>query len=195
MEDEEESMADAKNVIADAFSHVSSSHRENTDAIFTCEKLDISDKLVNAINNLTINDTIYELNKGTVSDAQGDLTTNSDTDTHTDKGIDTVTRTNNGILDGKLLSFRTIGKFSASPPVTKPIVLVPQTLMTPAAKKIFTDTTSGNTCTNRTPRQVSRMGFGRTCPRNIGHACGISETSSPDLIGIIVATAHPVASM
>ena len=59
MEDEEESMADAKNVIADAFSHVSSSHRENTDAIFTCEKLDISDKLVNAINNLTINDTIY----------------------------------------------------------------------------------------------------------------------------------------
>ena len=43
-------------------------------------------KLVNAINNLTINDTGYELNKVTTSGTQGDLTSNPDTVTHTING-------------------------------------------------------------------------------------------------------------
>ena len=69
IEDEEESITDANNVTADAFSHASSLQREKADAIFTREKLDKSDELVEAINNLTINDAKYELNKATTSDS------------------------------------------------------------------------------------------------------------------------------
>ena len=55
MENEEKYITGANNVIADAFSHASSSQREILDAIFTSEKLEKSDQLVDAINNLTIN--------------------------------------------------------------------------------------------------------------------------------------------
>ena len=55
MEDEEESITDANNVTSDAFSHASSLQRESADTIFTREKLDKSDKIVKAINNLTMN--------------------------------------------------------------------------------------------------------------------------------------------
>ena len=61
----------------------------------------------------------------------------------------------------------------------------------PAVKEIFADATSGNMWTNRTLWQVSRMGVDRTTPGNIGHDCGISENSSPDLIGIIGTTDPP----
>ena len=74
MEDEEESITDANTVTADAFSHTSSSQRENVDAVFTIEKLYKSENLVNTINDLTINDAGYELNKAIASDSQGDLT-------------------------------------------------------------------------------------------------------------------------
>ena len=85
---------DANNFTADAFSHVSSSQRENLDAIFTSEKLEIFDKIVDAINNLKINDSGYKLNTATAGDAQGNLTSNPDT----------VTHTINKFLDQKLLS-------------------------------------------------------------------------------------------
>ena len=39
IEDEEESITDYNNVTADAFSHASSSQRENSNMIFTSEKL------------------------------------------------------------------------------------------------------------------------------------------------------------
>ena len=38
------------------------------------------------------------------------------------------------------------------------------------------------------PWQVSRVGVDGTSPGNIGNDCGISEASSPSLIGIIGAT-------
>ena len=68
-------------------------------AIFTSEKLEKLDKLVNAVKNMTINNTGYELNIATPSDAQVDLAINPDT----------VTHTSNGVLDQKLLSCQTIG--------------------------------------------------------------------------------------
>ena len=68
-------------------------------AIFTSEKLEKLDKLVNAVKNMTINNTGYELNIATPSDAQVDLASNPDT----------VTHTSNRVLDQKLLSFQTIG--------------------------------------------------------------------------------------
>ena len=47
---------ESNNVTDDALSCTFSSQRENTDAIFTSEKLDKLDELVNGINNLTTND-------------------------------------------------------------------------------------------------------------------------------------------
>ena len=73
MEDEEESITYSNSFTADALSRASSSQRENADAIFTSNKLDKSEKLVNAINNFTINDAVYELNKAAANDAQVDL--------------------------------------------------------------------------------------------------------------------------
>ena len=56
IKDEEKSKTDTNNITADAFSHASSSQREHADAIFTSEKIDKTDNLVDAINNLKIND-------------------------------------------------------------------------------------------------------------------------------------------
>ena len=116
MKYEEESITEANNINAYAFSHASSSQRENTDMIFTSEKLDKSDELVNAINNLTTSDVVYELNKSIASDAQGDIMSYTDTSTHTSNGPDTFTHTRNRIFDKTLLSCGTIGKVSPSPP-------------------------------------------------------------------------------
>ena len=102
-----------------------------------------------------------------------------------------LTRTSSIILDVKLFGCRTIGKVPASPLLENPVLLLPQIIMIPAVKKIFADATSGNLWTNRTPQKLSRMGVNGTTPGIIGHACGISETSSLDLIGIIGATASP----
>ena len=103
----------------------------------------------------------------------------------------TVTHTSNGILDETLLSYVTIGKVSASPPPANPNVLLSQTLMIPAVKNVSANATLGNTWTNQTPRRVSRTVIDGTNPGNIGHACGIGKTSSPDLIGIIGDTDRP----
>ena len=134
MEDEEESIMDANNVTADAFSHASISKRENVDPVFTCEKLDNTDELVNTIHKLIINDAVYVLNKATASDAQGDIKSDPDT----------VTHTSNGILDGKSLSVRAIGEVPVQSPPENPVLLVSKKMMTPVVKKIFAYATSGN---------------------------------------------------
>ena len=80
---EEESITDDNNVTVDTFSQ-SSAHRENLNAIFTSEKLDKSDELVDKVINLTINNAkYYESNTATKSDVKGDLTRNPETVTHT----------------------------------------------------------------------------------------------------------------
>ena len=67
---EEESISDANNVNADTFSHASNTQRENVNAIFTSEKLDKSDDLIEAVNILTINNSkYYESNTATAGDA------------------------------------------------------------------------------------------------------------------------------
>ena len=86
-EDEEETITGANNVTDDTFSHASSSQRENLNAIFTIEKLEKSDELVDEVKNLKINNSGYELNTATASDVQGDLTSNTDTVTHTSNGM------------------------------------------------------------------------------------------------------------
>ena len=79
---------DATNVTAGAFSNASISHRENLNGVLTSDKLKKLDEIVNAINNLTINDArYYESNTATKSDVKGDLTRNPETVTHTSNGI------------------------------------------------------------------------------------------------------------
>ena len=78
---------DANNVTADTFSRASNTQRENANTIFTSEKLDESDELVDAVKNLTMNDAeYYESHTATVSDVQGNFTRNPETVTHTSKG-------------------------------------------------------------------------------------------------------------
>ena len=56
---EEKPIMNTNNVTVDAFSHASSSQKGNLNAIYTSGKKEKLDKLVNAINNLTINDAGY----------------------------------------------------------------------------------------------------------------------------------------
>ena len=66
---------------------MSSAQRENSNVIFTSEKLDKSDDIVDAVKKLKTNDTeYYESNTGTASGAQDDLTSNHETFTHTRNG-------------------------------------------------------------------------------------------------------------
>ena len=96
---EEESITYATHVTVDTFSHASSAQRENPNTIFTSERLDKSDDLVDAVKNLTIYDAeYYESNTATSSDAQVDLTRNPET----------VNHTSNGNFEQKLLSYHTI---------------------------------------------------------------------------------------
>ena len=69
------------------FSHASISQIENLDAIFTSEKLEKLDKLVEAINNLTINISGYAFSTATKNDALGNLTSDPDTVTHNINGF------------------------------------------------------------------------------------------------------------
>ena len=48
-----------------------------------------------------------------------------------------------------------------------PIVLVPQTFLTPATNEFVVDTALGGAWVNRSPRKVSRMGVDRSTPGNI----------------------------
>ena len=80
-----------------------------------------------------------------MSDAQGSLTSDLDTVTHTNNGPNTVTFTSNEILDKTLFSGRTIGEVSFLHPPNNPTVrLTAQTLLMPAVKEIFADATPGN---------------------------------------------------
>ena len=65
---EEESITDSNNITGDIFSNAFNTQRENTNTIFTSEKLDKSDKLVDTVKKMTINDAkYYESNTATAS--------------------------------------------------------------------------------------------------------------------------------
>ena len=104
---EEESISDANSVTVNTFSHTSSTQRDNASTIFTSEKLDKLDALVDALNDLTIKyPKYYESNSATASDAQGDPTRDPKTVTHASNRKGTVTNTRNGNSEQKLLRTR-----------------------------------------------------------------------------------------
>ena len=78
-------------------------HKERIQTrFFTSEKIDKSDELVDAVNNLTINNAgYYESNTVTESDAQVDLTRNMETITCTSNSNETVTHASNGSFEQK----------------------------------------------------------------------------------------------
>ena len=79
-----ESILDTNHVTTGTLSHTSNTQRENASAIFTSEKLDKLDDLDDALKELKINDAkFYVSNSATASDAQGDITCNPNTFTHT----------------------------------------------------------------------------------------------------------------
>ena len=68
---------DTNNVTADTLIQTSNTQKYNANTIFTSEKLDKSDDLLDTVNNLTINNAeYYESNTAITSGAQGDLACN-----------------------------------------------------------------------------------------------------------------------
>ena len=144
---EEESIMDANNVTGDTISHASSAYRGNTNTIFTSEKIDKSDKIVDSVKNLTINNAkYYKSHTATASDAQGDITCNPET----------VTHTRNGNFEQKLLSYRTIPVLSPpiNPEVDQGIVEIkftPPMILMPVTNEIIADAVLGGVWVSRTP--------------------------------------------
>ena len=140
---------------------------------------------------MTINVSGYELKKSTISDAQGNHTSDpytvtrtskgADTVTHTRNGPDTVTHTGNVILDQKLLSGRTIVEVSTLPlPMNLTIRLMSQILLTSMVKEIFAGTTTGNSWTSRTPWKISRTCVDGSIPIYTPIHSGMRKSSTPD---------------
>ena len=108
------------------------------------------DELVEAVNNLTINDAkYYESDTSTANDSQGDLTRNPETVTHTSNGNETVTHTSNGNFEQKLLSNRTtpVAISTMNPMIDQRIVTIvvsTHTLLTPVTKEVVADAASGS---------------------------------------------------
>ena len=94
---EEESYA--HNVTVDTFSHTSNAQIYNTNGIFTSEKLDKLDEMVDTLNDLTIKNSEYYVSKSAIAnDKKGDPASNPKTVTHTSDRKGKVTDTSNGIL-------------------------------------------------------------------------------------------------
>ena len=136
---------------------------------------------MDSVNKLTINNAKhYEPSTATANEAQGNITQN----------LETVTHTSNINFEQKLLIYWTI---PVLPPPTKPdidqwiapIILELQTILMPVTNKVITDTASRGAWIQRTHRQVSRKGVDRSTPCNIRNAIGIVEPPYPVMIVII----------
>ena len=128
----------------------------------------------------------------TAYDARGDITNNLERATHTSNGNETVTHTSSRNIEQKLLSNQTI---SVVYPTMKlrieqsiaPIVLAPQTILTPATKEVVADAASCGVWVNMNPRQLSRGGVNRSTRGNISNDVSVKSDPFPFLI-VILAT-------
>ena len=68
---------------------------------------------------------------------------------------------------------------------TSPVVLNPQTLLTPAKKEVVVDTALGGTWVNMNPRQVIQTGVYGSTLGNIHNAIRVKHNTSSVLIGIV----------
>ena len=65
-----------------------------------------------------------------------------------------------------------------------PILVAPQTLLTPATKEVVADAASGGAWVNRTPRKPIRTGVDGSTPGNIRNSVSAENSLSRFLIGI-----------
>ena len=133
---------DANNVTLDTFSHTSNTQIDHANSVFTSEKIDKSDELVDAVNNMKINDAkYYESDIATTNDAHGDPTHNTETVNHTSNKNETVTHTGNGYFKQKIFINRNIPVVvpEMNPRIDQriaPLVGATQTLLTPSTKEV-----------------------------------------------------------
>ena len=145
------------------------------------------DELVDAVNNLTINDTkYYESNTATASDSQGDLARDLETVTHTSNKNETANHTSNGNFEQKILSNLTIPVVVLTVKLKIEQMIALEMLFTPVTEEVEADTSSGGAWVNMTPQQLVQAGFDGSTPENIRHAVSVIEPSCPVLIGIVV---------
>ena len=109
----------------------------------------------------------YESDTATARDAQGGLKRDLKTVTHNSNVNENITDTSNNNFEQKLFNYQTLPVVvSTMNPIVyqwiAPVVVVSQTLLTPATKEIVSDAALGGAWVNRTPRKFIRTGEG-TC--------------------------------
>ena len=175
----------------DTFSHTSNTQRENTNAMFTSEKLDKSDELEDALNYMAINNAkYYESNSATSRDAQGDPTRNPMTVTHSSNRKKKVTDTSIGNFEQILLRNWNLPVVipTMNPRIDQsivPIAVATKTLLKPETKEVVADATCGGAWVNMTLRQASRTGVYRSIPRKNCNSVIIKHSPYPLLIRIV----------
>ena len=122
----------------------------------------------------------YESNTANVSDAQGNITCNPETVTHTSNRNETVTRTSNGNFEQQLLNNWTIPVLPLlmNKGVDKGIVMIvlaQHNLLATLIDYVVADKDSGGAWIKRTPRQVSRAQFDGSTPCNIFIAVSVVD--------------------
>ena len=143
-------------------------------AICISEKLNNSDKIIDAVKKRTINNDGYELYTANPTERQINLVSNPKR----------VNHTSNIILDQILLSFWTIGEVSDLPPPKNlsisAIELVPNMLLMTAVKEIFADATPGNVWINWNLWRIRRTVIYGSIPIYTPIYSKIRETLTPD---------------
>ena len=179
----------------DIFSNTSNTQIENENAIFTSEKIDKSDELVEAVEDLTIdNAKYYESNTATASESQGYTTHNPETVTHTSNRNKTVNQTSNRNHEPELLIKQTIPVIVLlmNPRTDKSnvsIVVVSHMVLTHTTKEVVTDTASGGAWVSRTPRKFRMTGVGRSTPCDILNAVRVNH--DPYAVLIVIVSTSP----
>ena len=189
---EKGSTADENNVTADTFSHTSNTQKDNSNSIFTSEKLDKSDELSDVVKDLTINNAkYYESKTETASDSQGDPARNTETVTHTSNGNEIVTHTSNMNFVQKVLSYCTIPAVVPTMSLriyqrVVSIVLAPHSLLMLAMNEVVTYSSSVGVWVYMTPRKFIRMGTDGSTPGDIGRAVSVKHAPSPVMVVIFI---------
>ena len=177
------------NVIADTFSQMSNTQRENANTILTSGKLDKLDALEEMLKELAINDAgYYESDSAKRNDAKGNPASDPKTVTYTrDVKKRKVTDNSNGYIQQKLLSNWTllILTTTTDPWIDNRISTCsgnPHTIATHLTKEFITDAAHSSTRVIRNPRHVSQTGRDGTTPGNTPHDVRPPRANLPIII-------------
>ena len=71
-----------------------------------------------------------------------------------------------------------------------PVVVAPQTVLTPEMKEVVVDTVCGSAWVNRNPQRLIRTGVNGSTLANVFNAVRFEHSTSPFLIGIVATFPH-----